>query len=347
METVWFILMWFMLATYVVLDGFDLGVGMLHLWVAREDTERRQVIRSVGPVWDGNEVWLLAAVGTMVMAFPLLYATSFSGFYLPLMILLWLLMGRALGIELRHQMRDPLWTQFWDVVFCVSSLLLAVVLGAALGNVVRGVPLRADGTFFEPLWTDFRVSEHTGILDWYTLLVALTAAAALTHHGALWLNARTDGLVRQRAERLAARLWPMLAVLIVATTAASFFIQPILRKSLDARPWGVLFIVTTAAALIAADIQRRRGRSGSAFAASAVFLYGMVATVAVTIYPFVLPARDPSLGLTALDAAAHRSGLVTALWWWIPGMLLVCAYTYLVSYRTLPGTFSVDDTSDH
>ena len=142
-----------MVATYVVLDGFDLGAGAIYLFAAKTNDERRQVLRAIGPVWDGNEVWLLAAGGTLYFAFPQLYASSFSGFYLPLMMVLWLLMLRAIGIEFRAHVETHLWQSFFDVIFSVSSILLAVFFGAALGNVVRGVPLDATGYFFEPLWT--------------------------------------------------------------------------------------------------------------------------------------------------------------------------------------------------
>ncbi len=151
MEILWFCLVAGMIATYVVLDGFDLGAGIVHLLIARTDGERRQVIGAIGPVWDGNEVWLLAAGGTLYFAFPALYASSFSGFYLPLMMVLWLLILRGLSIELRSHVSAHLWTSFWDVALGVASLLLAVFFGAALGNVVRGVPMNADGYFFLPL----------------------------------------------------------------------------------------------------------------------------------------------------------------------------------------------------
>src|SRR5215468_639895 len=155
MGTAWFCLVSAMIAIYVVLDGYDIGAGLVHLLVARDDAERRLVLRTIGPVWDGNEVWLLAAGGTLYFAFPVLYASSFSGFYLPLMMVLWLLIGRALGIEFREQIDSPAWQPLWDVVFAVSSALLALFFGVALGNVVRGVPLDASGRFFAPLWTDF------------------------------------------------------------------------------------------------------------------------------------------------------------------------------------------------
>src|SRR5512144_2031442 len=154
MPTLWFCLVAVMLAGYVILDGFDIGAGIIHLFVAKNDAERRAVLASIGPVWDGNEVWLIATGGTLYFAFPALYATSFSGFYLPLMMVLWLLVLRGISIELRNHVAGPVWAPFWDVVFSVSSMLLAIFFGAALGNVVRGVPLDAQGRFFEPLWTD-------------------------------------------------------------------------------------------------------------------------------------------------------------------------------------------------
>src|SRR5215831_15372063 len=166
METLWFMIVAVMVATYVVLDGFDLGAGVIYLGAARTTPERSRILRAIGPVWDGNEVWLVAAAGTLYFAFPLLYASSFSGFYLPLMMVLWLLMLRAIGIEFRAHMENPVWQGFFDVVFCLSSILLAIFFGAALANVIRGVPLRADGYFFEALWTNFRVGPSPGILDW-------------------------------------------------------------------------------------------------------------------------------------------------------------------------------------
>ncbi|HSR50198.1 MAG TPA: cytochrome d ubiquinol oxidase subunit II [Acidobacteriota bacterium] len=357
METLWFCLLAWMLATYVVLDGFDLGAGLLHPFVARTEAERQQIVRSLGPVWDGNEVWLLAAGGTMFLAFPTLLGTAFSGFYLPLMIVLWLLIFRALGIELRHQLHDSMWTQFWDYAFAVSSFLLAVCFGAALGNVVRGVPLGPDGTFFEPLWTDFRVGARTGILDWYTVLIGLTAVAALAQHGALWLASRTDGPVQERSRRLVSRLWPLTIVLALLTTIATFSVQPLIVQSLSDRPWGVVFALLAAGGLAGIYAFRRRAVAESteeskrraslrAFLSSAAFLYGMLALVGVGLYPYLLPARDPALGLTAQTAAAGGAGLTTALYWWIPGMILAVGYfTYL--YGSLPSCFSVHDPGEH
>src|SRR5690242_14054941 len=144
METLWFMIVAVMLAAYVVLDGFDLGTGAIYLLVGKTNQERRLILRAIGPVWDGNEVWLLAAGGTLYFAFPLLYASGFSGFYLPLMMVLWLLILRGLGIELRMHMEGTVWRGFFDGCFALSSILLTIFYGAALGNVIRGVPLNKE-----------------------------------------------------------------------------------------------------------------------------------------------------------------------------------------------------------
>ena len=165
METIWFCLVAGMIVAYVVLDGFDIGAGILHLFVAFSDAERQMILRSIGPVWDGNEVWLIAGGGTLYFAFPLLYASAFSGFYLPLTIVLWLLILRGIGIEFRAHVESAVWRELFDGFFALSSMALAVFFGAALANVLRGVPLQADGYFFSPLWTNWRVGPEPGILD--------------------------------------------------------------------------------------------------------------------------------------------------------------------------------------
>jgi cytochrome d ubiquinol oxidase subunit II len=202
METLWFALVAAMLAMYVLLDGFDLGAGAIHPFVAGTETERRLIYQAIGPVWDGNEVWLIAAGGTLFFTFPRLYAAGFSGFYLPLMIVLWLLMLRGLSLELRSHIQNPVWSRFWDGLFFIGSTLLAVFYGAALGNVVRGVPLDADGYFFEPLWTDFNPASATpAVLDWYTIPGAL-ALVALVLHGANYVAYRTEGPLNTRCRAL-------------------------------------------------------------------------------------------------------------------------------------------------
>ena len=217
MQTLWFILVAFMLTMYVVLDGFDLGAGVMHLFAARDDLERRTILRAIGPVWDGNEVWLIAAGGTMFFTFPVLYASSFSGFYLPLIMVLWFLMLRGVAVELRSHLQNPVWISFWDGLFFLGSALLAIFYGAALGNVIRGVPLNSTGTFFMPLWTDFNpYGLNPGILDWYTILIGLLALSVLTAHGANYIAMKTEGTLNVRSRRIARVAWLVTIALIVA-----------------------------------------------------------------------------------------------------------------------------------
>ena len=350
MGTLWYALVAVMLALYVLLDGFDLGAGIVHLLVARTDGERRQVLRSIGPVWDGNEVWLLAAGGTLYFAFPVLYASAFSGFYLPLMIVLWLLIGRGISIEFRSHIANPVWTPFWDGMFSLSSLLLAIFYGAALGNVVRGVPLDAKGYFFEALWTNFDLHGETGILDWYTILVGLAAFAALTLHGALWLALKTSGPVHDRARRLACRvLWGVLA-LTGLVTFATFRVQPQVPANLAAHLWGAIFPLLAVGGLAAVCWYLLRpaapGGDRGAFFGSCCYLLGMLTSVAFGLYPYVLPAStNPAFSLTVSNAKAANYGLSVGLGWWILGMLLATGYFILV-YRHFAGKVDIQNSHE-
>jgi cytochrome d ubiquinol oxidase subunit II len=338
MAQIWFWLLALLLAVYAVLDGFDFGVGMLHFVVAKTQPERDTLLRSIGPVWDGNEVWLVAAGASLFGAFPLLYATAFSGFYLPLMMVLWLLLFRALGIELRHHSDNELWHQLWDVAFSASSLLLAFFFGAALGNLVRGLPLTKEGDFFEPLWTDFRVGDETGILDWYTLLVGVTATVALALHGALWLVLKTNGNVGERSRSLARKLWPVLLILTLATTLASGAVQPQLLLNVTRYPIGIACPLVALAGLVGtrlflASSPRR------AFVSSCAYVLGSIASAAFAIFPHALTARVAGRELSLQAAAASPATLAGMLYWWAPGMLLAAAYSY-ANYAGMPKTFT-------
>ncbi|HEY1493019.1 MAG TPA: cytochrome d ubiquinol oxidase subunit II [Candidatus Solibacter sp.] len=337
METIWFCLVAVMLAIYVVLDGFDLGAGVAHLLIARTDAERRLVLRSIGPVWDGNEVWLLAAGGTLFFAFPALYASSFSGFYLPLMIVLWLLILRGISIEFRNHIESLVWHPLWDAVFAGSSALLAIFFGAALGNVVRGVPLDQAGDFFLPLWTNFSPGQDAGILDWYTILIALAALLTLTVHGALWIALKNEGTVEQRARSLASRAWWGILAAVIAITLVSFRIQPHLQESFTARPWCYIFPLIALVGLIGMKLMNAALRVLDAFVASCLFIVGMLCSVAAGLYPYVLPSNaDPARSLTIVNSAAPRYGLEIGLMWFIPGILLTTAY-FFYTYRSFAG----------
>ncbi len=341
MEAVWFWLVAVMIALYVLLDGFDIGVGAVYFFVTRSIEERRQVLSTIGPVWDGNEVWLLAAGGTLYFAFPLLYASAFSGFYLPLMMVLWLLILRGTAIEFRNHIQSPVWIPFWDFVFCSASLLLAIFFGAALGNVVRGVPLDASGYFFEPLWTNFRLGEQTGILDWFSILIGVEALLALMMHGALWVSLKTSGAVNDRAGKLALSLWWGLVGFTALITAITLRIQPQVSANLKTWPVGYVFPLLAIAGLAGVSFELRRKNERNAFLASCAFLLGMLTSVVFGVYPMVLPARNILYSLTVQNAKAGSYGLKVGLVWWIIGMMLASGY-FVYVYRSFAGKVSRD-----
>jgi cytochrome d ubiquinol oxidase subunit II len=328
METLWFCLVALLIVAYVVLDGFDLGVGIVYLFIARSDPERRAVLQSIGPFWDANEVWLLAAGGTLYFAFPVLYASSFSGFYLPLMIVLWLLILRGMALEMRNHVDVDLWKQFADVIFALSSGLLAIFFGAALANVIRGVPLNADGYFFLPLWTDLTPRHDAGILDWYTIPVGAAAFVTLTFHGALWVVHKTEGEVQRRARTIADSLrWPVVA-LTVLVLALSYVVQPRAIR-------GAWMLPIAAIALAIAGWFAKGDRTR--FLASSGFIIAMLVGAVAGVYPYVLPSNgDPALGLTIYSAAAAPYGLSIGLRWFIPGITLAAGY-FVYVYRHFAG----------
>jgi cytochrome d ubiquinol oxidase subunit II len=342
MQTLWFCLVALMIAAYVVLDGFDIGAGIVHLGVARSDAERRQVLRTIGPVWDGNEVWLLAAGGTLYFAFPLLYAASFAGFYLPLMVVLWLLILRGISIEFRGHIDSPVWKPLWDVCFSVSSALLAIFFGAALGNVLRGVPLDENQEFFLPLWTHFGTRSPLGILDWYTILTGLLAYFALTLHGALWVAYKTEGAVAARARHIAGWAWWATGAMTASVTAATFGVQPQLSANLARAPWGYVFPAAAVAAWTGIRF-RNSGRTAlSAFLCSAAYLAAMLGAAAFGLFPYVLPGSGASGGgLTIYNASAGAYGLQIGLAWWILGTVLAAGY-FVFLYRHFAGRVAQD-----
>ena len=343
MELLWFCLGTAMIVGYVILDGFDLGAGTVQLLVAQSENEKAQVLRSIGPVWDGNEVWLVAAGGVLFVAFPALYASSFSGFYLALMMVLWLLILRGIAIEFRNHIDNPLWKPAWDTVFGGASAILAFVFGVALGNVVRGVPLDANGYFFLPLWTNLLPGADAGVIDWYTLLVGATAFVALAVHGSLWVVIKTAGTLQEGTRALSAKLCPGLIALTLVISPLSFAIQPNLWKQFTSHPWGIVFPALALAGLVGVRVLSARRKDRGAFLASSLYLAGMLASVAFGVFPNVLPSNTaPDFSLTIYNAAAAEHGLVIALWWFIPGMALATAYS-MFTYRHFAGKVDSDE----
>lgn len=333
----WFLLVAVMITAYVVLDGFDLGVGVLHLFIAKTEEERRLLIRTIGPVWDGNEVWLLAGGGTLYFAFPLLYASGFSGFYLPLMIVLWLLILRGIGIELRAHVDSPVWRGLFGGAFGVASLLLTVFFGAALGNVIRGVPLQRDQYFFLPLWTDWTIGPRPGILDWYTVITGVVALVALTLHGANYVAMKTAGELSHRAKRAAALLWPLLVLVTAISLAASLHIRPELLDNYRRAP--VLYVIPALVVLSLSGTWslRRRGNERGAFLSSCSYLVFMLVGAAAAVYPNLLVSTtDPALNITVFNAHSGAHSLSIGLVWWSLGMTVALGYFVFV-YRMFRG----------
>jgi cytochrome d ubiquinol oxidase subunit II len=255
------------------------------------------------------------------------------------MMVLWLLMIRGISIEFRNHVESPTWIPIWDAGFALSGLLLAVFFGAALGNVVRGVPLDASGDFFLPLWTNFLPGAEPGILDWYTVLVGLLALATLTFHGALWVVYKTEGDLNRRARHLSYQVWWAVAGFTVLTTIASFRLQPQIWKNFATHPWGFVFPAIAVAALIAGRVLADEFR---AFLSSCGFIIGMLASVAFGLFPYVLPSNvNQELGLTIYNTAPAAYGLKVGLVWWIPGMLLASLYSIFV-YRKFAGKIRAD-----
>jgi cytochrome d ubiquinol oxidase subunit II len=323
--SIWFWFLAFMITMYVVLDGFDLGVGALHLRLARTEAEREQATAAIGPVWNGNEVWLIAAGGMLLMIFPKAYAAAFSGLYLGLILVLWLLVGRGLALELRHQYHNALWHQACDAVFCLASGALAFVFGVALANVVRGVPLGRDGYFHLSLF---------GILNWYALLVGLLGLVVLCTHGASFLGASATGELAQRARHTARRLWWAEAALFVALAWPTYHVRHAMLDSLLDHPWRLVFPLLAVGALAAQRMFQVRAAWRRAFVTSSLFIVGLLTTMAAGLYPTLLPARagDP-YSLTTHNAAAGRTVLDTAIVWWPIALLLATVY-FFVAYRT-------------
>ncbi len=347
MGFVWFWIVAVMIAAYVVLDGFDLGVGILSAFLARAEDDRRTLIRSIGPVWDGNEVWLLAGGGTLYFAFPLLYASSFSGFYLPLMIVLWLLICRGASIELRMHTDHEVWRTFFDGLFFLSSALLAIFFGAALANVIRGVPLGADEYFFLPLWTNWRVGAQPGILDWYTVIGGVVALVALATHGALWLVLKAPGELEDRARRAASVLWIVLLLVTLISLPATIAVRPSALDNYRAHPILFLIPALVVAMLIGILSFTRQRKPLAAFLSSSLYLVFMLVGAAVGLYPTLLPSStDPGRDITIAKALAGPHSLHVGIVWWSFGLALALIY-FITSYRLFRGKVTAESGYGH
>jgi cytochrome d ubiquinol oxidase subunit II len=333
LHLIWFGLMVALLAGYAVLDGFDLGVGILHP-LAQDERERRLFVNAIGPIWDGNEVWLVTFGGALFAMFPEAYATIASGFYVPFMLILFALIFRAVSLEFRGKLPAPLWRRAWDWGFFGSSLLATLLFGVAVGNGIRGVPLDARGVY---------VGRFVDLLGPYQLLVGLLAVALFAVHGALYLYLKTEGAVQQRLGTWVWHTWGVFLVLYLLTTIATLLTIPGAAAHFRNAPWtaGVVVLNVLAIAYIPRGLFLRR--YGRAFLSSTLTIACLVLLFALAVYPNVLVAsNDPAYSWTVYSAASSektlRIGLVIAA----VGMPFVATYTGVV-YYTFRGKVVLDD----
>jgi cytochrome d ubiquinol oxidase subunit II len=335
LQFVWFVLMAALLTGYAILDGFDLGVGILHP-LAKDERERRLFVNTIGPLWDGNEVWLVTFGGALFAMFPEAYATIFSGFYLAFVLLLFALIFRAVSLEFRGKMAGERWRRLWDWGFSGSSLLATVIFGVAVGNGIVGVPLDGRGVF---------VGSALDLVGPYQGLVGALTVALFALHGALFLYLKTEGAVQERLGRAVWHVWGAFLVLYLLVTISTLLFVPSAATNFRHYPWAGLIVVANVLAIAYIPRSLFLQRYGRAFLASTLTIACMVFLFAMAVYPNILLARnDPSLSWTIMNAASSRTTLTIGLIIAGIGMPFVLAYTGIV-YWTFRGKVRLDEHS--
>ena len=321
LPTIWFCLVGLALATYVVLDGFDLGVGILHPFV-QGDHERRLSLNSIGPVWDGNEVWLVTGGGALFAAFPEVYATAFSGFYTAFMLLLTTLIFRAVAIEFRSKQASARWRRTWDAIFSAGSVGAALLMGVAFGNVIVGVPLDADRNI---------TSGFLDLLHLYAVLVGVTTVALFALHGAIYLVLKTEGEMQDRVRGWVRPLTVTFILAYAITTLATLLFHPHMVDRIRHQPaW---FLVAIASVLAIANIPREifKGREFRAFLSSSATIVLLLALAGIGLFPILLrSAPVPERSLTIYNAASSPQTLGIMLTIAVIGIPVVLTYTTVI-----------------
>jgi cytochrome bd ubiquinol oxidase subunit II len=342
MIAIWYAIVSFMLIVYIVLDGRNFGAGMLQWFVAKTSEERRQVIAAIGPLWTWHEVWLLGFGGTLIAIFPRLMASAFAGYYLALFLILWCLILRGISLEVGGHINDRLWQTYWDFIFVCSNFLLAILFGAAAGNVARGVPLNADGNFSMAFFTDFNVRGHVGLLDWYTVSIAILATVVLAAHGATYLTLKTEGPVHDRSEKFGKYLWIASVPLLFLILVESRIVRPDLPGRAWSNPFWWLGLIITVVSIICLVSGLTGHRERRAFLASNFLIVGLLATGAAAIFPVMLHSTlAPENSLTAYAVASSSTTLLRASFWWPIGFAFAVFYFVFIS-RRYAGKVSVE-----
>jgi cytochrome bd ubiquinol oxidase subunit II len=348
MEFFWYVVLMGILAVYIVLDGYDFGAGIIHLFFAKTEKDKKAITNAIGPFWDANEVWLIAAGGVLFFAFPTLYASSFSGFYLPLMMILWLLIFRAIGLELRGQIHHPMWEVVWDKAFGIASLLLALFFGVALGNVVRGVNLgmvengistQEPHFFFLPLWnSSFSPNaSHLGIIDWFTLFLGVVSVVTLMIHGANWIIYKTNSSLNSKLREVVFKLNFVLLVLVIISLLIWNRIESEPFHNFINNPLLWVFPLITFIGLFGLFKVKSFKKDGQGFLFSSLFLVGGFASTTASIFPNVLPStNNVNPSLTIYNVAADSYGLSVGVYWFVIALVLVIAY-FVIQYKVFSG----------
>jgi len=335
LNTIWFILVGVLFTGYAILDGFDLGTGALHL-LTKTDTERRIMINAIGPVWDGNEVWLVTGGGALFAAFPEVYATSFSGFYMAMMLLLVGLIFRAVAIEFRSKQESKTWRQFWDISFSISSLISSLLIGVALGNIAWGIPLNDNHEFIGSFW---------GLLHPYTLLVGITTVALFAMHGAIYIVLKTEGELQEKVRGWINNTIIFFVICYALTTLATLLYVPHMVENLKSTP--ILFLLPLLNMLAIANIPREihHQRYFRAFLSSCASMAALLAIFGIGMYPdLIFSNPEIANSLTIYNASSSAKTLKIMLIIAILGMPLVIAYTTSI-YWIFRGKVKIDASS--
>ncbi|QRM90637.1 cytochrome d ubiquinol oxidase subunit II [Lacinutrix sp. WUR7] len=348
MEVFWYIAIAIVLAVFFILDGYDFGTGIIHLFFAKKEKDKEVIAKSAGLFWDSNEVWLVAAGGMLFMAFPTFYASVFSGFYLPLIIVLWLIIFRAIGLEFRGQFKYQMWKDIWDKSFGVSSLLLALFFGIALGNIVRGVNLGGvkNGVsvyeghyFFLPLWdSSFSpLSDTPGIIDWFTLIIGLISVVTLAIHGANWVILKTNASINKKLKGVIFKLNIALAVLTVFSLFVWQIVNPNSLDNFMRKPYLIVFPLIYFTGLIGLFFIKKFKKESQGFVFSTLLILGGITSSLASLFPVILPSiNSVNPHLTIYNTAAENYGLSVALNWAIIGFILLIVY-FIVQKRLMGG----------
>jgi cytochrome d ubiquinol oxidase subunit II len=331
MVEIWFAILCLMFVMFAVLAGWDFGAGALHFIAARNPEERRSLIAAIGPLWTWNEVWLVAGAGVLLVAFPRVLAVSFSAYYLALFLVLWTLILRGIALEVRGLIDSGLWRAFWDFMFATANVLLAMLFGATIGNVVRGMPLRPDAPLSLPLFTDFGVHGMLGILDWYTVSVAVFTLVCLSAHGASYLAVKADGEVYRRAKMLSKWLWLGTVVLLLVVSAETYFVRPELFAGMAGRPVAWVALAFVAGGLVAVVTGLRSGAETRTFLGGCAFIAGLLGSAAVSLFPLILYSTiSGEYSITAYNGSSDASSLRAASYWWPIAFVLSLSYVWFV-----------------